>query len=133
MTDVQDVLLPLDGNKATGPDKIPAKLLKCCAPYICSSLPSIFYKSLSLHVGTIPSDWKLSNVIPILKNGTANHISNYRRISLLPIASKAMECCVYNKIIDHVSSQLHCKQIGFLKKSTTSQLLQVLQVNMQLS
>ena len=36
--DVQRALLSLDDNKATGPDKIPAKLLRCCAPYISSSL-----------------------------------------------------------------------------------------------
>ena len=40
--------------------------------------------------------------------------------------SKVLERCVYDKIIDHISSQLHRLQFGFLKgKSTVSQLFQV--------
>ena len=35
--DVYHVLATLDENKATGPDKITAKLLKNCAPSICFS------------------------------------------------------------------------------------------------
>ena len=36
-TEVRDVLLSLDPNRATDPDKIPAKLLNFCAPHIYSS------------------------------------------------------------------------------------------------
>ena len=32
--DVRRILLSLDVNKAMGPDKIPARLLRCCAPYV---------------------------------------------------------------------------------------------------
>ena len=124
-TDICDILLSLDANKATGPDKIPARLLRSCAPYICSSLCNLFNKCLTL--GKVPTEWKLSNIVPILKGGPTKEVSNYRPISLLPIVSKVMERCVYNKLIAHISSQLHELQFGFLKgKSTTSQLLRVL-------
>jgi hypothetical protein len=33
--EVKNILLSLDDNKATGPDNIPAKLLRCSAPQIC--------------------------------------------------------------------------------------------------
>ena len=124
-SDVKDALISLNVTKATGPDKIPARLLRSCAPYICTSLCSLFNKSLAL--GKLPAEWKLSNIVPILKNGPADDISNYRPISLLPLVSKVMERCVYDKIVDHISSKLHKLQHGFLKgKSTTSQLLSVL-------
>jgi hypothetical protein len=56
-----------------------------------------------------------------------NEISNYQPISLLPIVSKVLERCIYDQLINHVSSELHNLQYGFLRgKSTTSQLLQVL-------
>jgi hypothetical protein len=45
--DVRRALLSLDVNKAMGPDKIPARLLICCAPYISSSLSDLFNKSLN--------------------------------------------------------------------------------------
>ena len=40
--DVRRILSSLDVNKAMGPDKIPARLLRCCAPYISSSLSYLF-------------------------------------------------------------------------------------------
>ena len=124
-TEVRDVLLSLDPNKATGPDKIPAKLLKVCAPHIYSSLCALFNKCLLL--GKMPSSWKESNIVPILKGGTVKEVSNYRPISLLPLVSKVLERRIYNRVINHIAPQLHKLQFGLLKgKSTTAQLLQVL-------
>ena len=75
----------------------------------------------------MPSSWKKSNIVSILKGSTAKEVSNYRRISLLPLVSKVLERCIYNRVIDHIARQLHKLQVGFLKgKSTTAQLLQVL-------
>ena len=66
--EVRDVLLSLDPYKATGPDKIPAKLLKVCAPHLYSSLCALFNKCLLL--GKMPSSWQESNIVPLLKGGT---------------------------------------------------------------
>jgi hypothetical protein len=77
--DVRNALLSLNDNKAPGPDKIPAKLLRCCAPYISSSLADLFYRSLTS--GSVPAEWKVSNIIPIPKGGQKNVVSNYRPIS----------------------------------------------------
>ena len=72
--DVQRALLSLGDNKATGPDKIPAKLLRCCAPYISSSLADLLNRSLTS--GSVPAEWKVSNIIPIPKGGQKNEVSN---------------------------------------------------------
>ena len=124
--DVRRILLSLDVNKATGPDRIPARLLQHCAPYISSSLSNLVNKSLN--TGKVPSEWKISNITPIPKGGQKNEASNYRPISLLSIVSKVLERCIYNQLVNHLSNQLHNLQFRFLKggKSTTSQLLQVL-------
>ena len=61
----KNILLSLGDNKASGPDSIPAKLLRCFAPAICSSLCDLF--NLSLKCGKIPAAWKYFNVVPILK------------------------------------------------------------------
>ncbi len=108
---VRRVLLCLDDNKATGPDGVPAKLLKCCAPHISSSLSCLFKKSL--RVGRIPVEWKISNIIPI--GSQKNYVSNFRPISLLPIVSEVFERCIYDQLIIHVSGQLHKLQYGFLR------------------
>ena len=124
--EVKNILLSLDDNKATGPDSIPAKLLRYCVPAMCSSLCDLF--NLSLKCGKIPAAWKYSNLVPIPKTGLLKEVCNYRPISLLSIVSKVFERCVYNRLIVHVSINLHYLQFGFLRgKSATSQLLQVIQ------
>ena len=90
----------LEVSKATGSDEIPAKLLKEIASVIAPSLLKIFNKSLQL--GSLPSEWKLVNVVPVHKKGAKDHVENYRPISLFPIVSKVFERCVLNSIKDHV-------------------------------
>ena len=63
--EVRSVLLSLNEDKATGPDKIPAILLKNCAGFIIPSVCQLFNKSLSSE--KLPS-WKLANICPIPKN-----------------------------------------------------------------
>ena len=99
---------------------IPAKLLKCCASHISSSLSCLFNKSLT--TGRIPAEWKISNIIPKPKVSQKNYVSNFRPIYLLSIVSKVFERCIYDQLMMHVSGQLHKLQCGFLRgKSTTSQ------------
>ena len=84
--EVQAVLGSLDCTKATGPDGIPARLLKGTASVISPSLCKLYNKSLEQ--GIFPQDWKLANIVPIYKKGQREHTENYRPISLLPILSK---------------------------------------------
>ncbi len=120
-----NVLYHLDPNKASGPDNIPIRLLKECASAIAPSLTCLFNKSLKL--GTLPSEWKLPNVIPLHKNGNKSYVENYRPISLMCVVAIVLERCVYNRLIDHIQNIISAAQHGFLRgKSCTSQLLSVL-------
>ena len=99
------VLKALDEVKGTGPDKIPALLLKNCAVNISSSLCQLFNKSLSC--GILPSEWKLANISPIPKRSPIYDVSNHRPISLLSLVSKVFERCIYNRLIEHVHGQIY--------------------------
>ncbi|CAB4033092.1 Hypothetical predicted protein, partial [Paramuricea clavata] len=122
--DVLAAIKTIDSSKAQGPDKIPAKILVECAEQISPSLTDLF--NLSLQSGTLPTEWKLANIVPLLKKAPAEKVENYRAISLLSLVSKLLERCILNKIIDHIASNLSNLQFGFLKgRSTTSQLLSV--------
>ena len=101
----------LEVGKSTGSDEIPAKLLKETASVIAPSLCRIFNKLLQL--GSLPSDWKLANVVHVHKKGAKDHAENYRPISLLPIVSKVFERCVLNSIKDHLYQVISPKQHGF--------------------
>ena len=78
---VELTLKSLDINEATGPDGIPAKLLKEIASIIAPSLCKLFNKSL--HLGAVPEEWKLANVVPVFKKEDKSKTENYRPISLL--------------------------------------------------
>lgn len=118
-------LKALEVGKATGPDEIPAKLLKETASAIAPSLCKIFNKSLQL--GSFPSDWKLANVVPVHKKRAKDHVENYRPISLLPIVSKVFERCVLKGITDQLYQVISPKQHGFCTgRSCVTNLLEAL-------
>ena len=77
-------------NKALGPDKIPAVLWK--DPIFHQLLIDLCNFASENHIS--PSVWLQSQIIPIPKKGDLTLPTNYRGISLLPIAAK-----IYNKLI----------------------------------
>lgn len=118
-------LAHLDPTKATGPDGIPARVLRECSYAIAPSLCSLF--NHSLHTGTVPSEWKSADVSPIHKKDKKELAINYRPISLLSIISKVLERCVCNRFYEHVRDSINEAQHGFLHgRSCATQLLSTL-------
>ena len=81
-----------------------------------------------LEACTMPGCWKMANVSPILKKGSANSTKNFRPISLLSYTSKVLEKIVHRRVKTHVdtNSLLQSNQYGFRKGSSTiAQLLDV--------
>ena len=75
-------------NKASGVDRIPAKLfqiLKDDAVWVRHSICQQIWKTQQW-----PQDWKRSIFIPIPKKGNAKKCSNYHTIALISHASKIM-------------------------------------------
>ena len=60
---VEKLLKNLQVQKASGPDNIPARVLKECVPSAAPILQKIFQKSIS--TGILPDDWLNANVSPI--------------------------------------------------------------------
>ena len=84
--DVVDIISTLNPNKAEGPDLISNKMLVTAKNEIVLPLSMLFNKSLKL--GVFPSDWKMSHVIPLFKEGDKSLVSNYRPVALLCCISK---------------------------------------------
>ena len=124
VSEVREVLLILDANKACGPDNIPGSLLKNTAAKIAPSLCKIF--NLSLSHGVVPALWKRADVSSVFKKDDPTLAENYRPISLLCIVSKVLERCVFNHCYPHFAPLLYNLQHGFLRRrSTVTQLLEV--------
>ena len=47
--------------------------------------------NISISLGELPDEWKVSRITPIPKHGHRTNPSNYRLISLLSIVSKLLE------------------------------------------
>jgi hypothetical protein len=122
--EVLRMLKNLDTTKSTGPDTIPAMILKHCAETLCSSLTHII--NLSLASGRVPSIWKTAHICPVWKKGPKGNVTNYRPISILNISSKILERCVMERIMSELDDKLHPLQHGFRHgKSVDSQLILV--------
>ena len=54
----------LNSNKSMGPDNISGRVLKECAISIAYPFHLLF--NLSFKTGSLPADWKLAHIVPIL-------------------------------------------------------------------
>ena len=116
---VRHELSKLKSSKATGLDKIPAKLLKDASSVIAK--PITYLINLTISSGEIPSQWKEAKVTPIFKAGKKVDENNYRPISVLPLVSKIMERAVQVQLLAffEVNKVLSLYQSGFRKKHST--------------
>ena len=127
--EVRKELSLLNPSKTSGPDNIPARLLKEGASEIAPSLTKIL--KLSLHLAKVPSVWKDANVIPLYKRGDKSAAKNYRPISLTSVVSKVMERIVRQHLYDHLSTNCLVSNVqhGFRPgRSCESQLLDAVHV-----
>jgi hypothetical protein len=125
LEEVYQALLNLDPSKDHGPHGFPSRVLKECALQLAPSLHHLFSKSLRL--SQIHTEWKLANIIPLLKKENKDHVENNRPISLLFIISKTLERCVLNHLSHRIQCNIHSAQYGFVNgRSSTAQLLSIL-------
>ena len=121
---VLKLLQNLRQNKATGPDSIPAYILKIGAKELSPILTKIF--QWSLDAGQVPSYWKDAMMVPIFKKGDKHQPANYRPISLTSITCKVLEHIIHSSVMKHLDRHhiLSDAQHGFRKKrSCETQLL----------
>ena len=84
---VLKLLKNLKPHKATGPDELPARVLKECASELAPMLTSFFQQSLD--EGRVPDDWNQQRVHP--KKCCRSDLGNYR-----PLPSPASCARVWN-------------------------------------
>lgn len=121
---VLKLLLNLKEKKASGPDNVPARILKLAAEPLSDCLTLLFNASLTQ--GNLPDDWKTANITPVFKKGERYKASNYRPVSLTCICSKMLEHIVVSNMMAHFDThQILCEQQhGFRpKRSCETQLV----------
>lgn len=122
LLDVFEAISNLKTSLAPGPDNLPVVFFKECKFVLSSVLFRIF--KLSLNLGVFPSEWKISNITPLHKNGNRSQVENYRPISRVNIAAKIFEFIISKKITPLFGNIISTAQHGFVEgRSTTTNLL----------
>ena len=124
-TEVANVVY-IPANKAAGPDKLPARVIKDGLFVILSTITSMI--NCSFTTSNFPQEWKIAEVIPIPKLGDKELACNNRPISLLPVMSKICERLAHGQYNNFLCSEgkLSVHQNGNRKlHSTETALLKV--------
>ena len=125
---VHKLLKGLKTFKATGPDSIPAYILKAAADQLAPILTGLY--QTSLNSGQVPSDWKDAWIVPVFKKGDKHKPANYRPVSLTSITCKLLVHIVHSNVMTHFDRHniLKDNQYGFRKKrSCETQLIVTVQ------
>ena len=125
---VLKLLRDLKIHKATGPDEVPAFILKSAASQLSPILTRLY--QYSLDNGEVPTDWKNAHIVPVFKKGEKHPPSNYRPVSMTYIVCKALEHNVHSSVMNHFDRHkiLTDNQHGFrAKRSCESQLITAIQ------
>ena len=119
--ELRSCIRSLKNNKACGLDDIPAEVWK--AQILDQELLDFCNKTLNCDK---PDIWSASGIIPVPKKGDLSNPSNYRGISLTPIAAKVYNKLILNRLQPHIDPLLRPNQNGFRKgRGTTSQILAI--------
>ena len=100
-------------NKASGSDRIPAKLFQILKDDAVNMLHSVCQQIWKTQQWS--QDWKRSAFIPIPKKGNAKECSNYHIIALISHASKAIHKVLQARLQHNVNWELPGVQGGFGK------------------
>ena len=123
--DLRSSINRLSSSSASGPDGIPAILLRKCAEELVSPLCMLWTKSMLS--GKIPAKFKLAIVVPIYKDGEKHLPRNYRPVSLTSHIIKIFERVIVEKLVNFMDQKdlYNQNQHGFRKgRSCLSQLLE---------
>ena len=110
----------MKNNKSSGLDNIPTLIWK--DHHFHHSLLHICNQTFTKHIP--PSPWLTSGIVPIPKKGDLTDPSNYRGISLIPIATKIYNKLILNRLVPVIDPLLRKNQNGFRRgRSKLSQIL----------
>lgn len=125
--DTREAVEKLRNNKAPGLDGIQAEILKKGGEGLFNKLHELILKIWNEE--GIPDEWRIGIICPILKKGDPMMCTNYRGITLLPVAYKVLSNILFRKILPFVEKEIGQYQCGFRRgMSTTDQLFILRQI-----
>ena len=108
---MKKVISSIRSNSA-GIDGLNLKTFKVAANYLLPYI--VFLINLSMEHGDFPDSLKIAKIIPLPKAGILKDLSNWRRISVLPLLSKIYEKIIHKRLYDQLTKN------GFLAETQFS-------------
>lgn len=84
------------------PDGIHPRIFKELADSFAK--PQLMIFRLPWETGTVPADWKLANIVLIVKKDKKEGLGNYRPVILTSVPGKIMEKVVLGSIEKHLEN-----------------------------
>jgi exonuclease III len=131
--EVRNIIMS-SSNASCHLDPFPTWLVKKCVDQLAPLITKMI--NSSLESGTVPENWKVALIVPILKKfGLDLVFMNFRPISNLPFVSKTAEKVVASQILDHCSAHapLAACQSSYRKHHSTETALLKVQSDILLS
>ena len=120
--ELKNTIKSFSNNKSSGLDNIPTVLWK--DPIFLDIL--LDFCNHTFEYLSPPSAWLTGGFIPVPKKGDLTLASNYRGITLMPIAAKIYNKLLLNRIVPVLDPLLRRNQNGFRSgRSTISQILSI--------
>ena len=116
--EVLSAVTKLRNNSAAGPDSLPVWFIKRFITLFVYPLCYIF--NLSLRTGSIPTDWKKSEIIPIPKCKIVNSVSNIRPIALTSNLMKVFERLVIEALKPLFFDTIGIEQYAYRPQCSTT-------------
>ena len=117
--EVRRALARASSRKAPGHDGLPVELLKYSGQVGARWMVQLF--NAVLDAGTLPSQWRQGDIVPLYKRNDPTDCGNYRGITLLPACDKLFMSILANRLLDHVDA--HDQQYGFVRHKGTVEAL----------
>ena len=86
---LNNILSKLCVDKATGPDMLPARILRECAEQFCKPLCWIIRRLI--RAGRWPREWRYQWISPLFKKGSKHKADKYKGLHLTAVCSKVAE------------------------------------------
>ena len=106
MEELRKVKCSLKQGKRAGPDNIPPEVLRNCELDVIM----LEFCNMALMVNNKPTQWSLSNIIPIPKSGNLTSPDNYHGISITCTMAKVYNWLILNGIRAAIDPKLRYNQ-----------------------
>ncbi|XP_055542976.1 uncharacterized protein LOC129728552 [Wyeomyia smithii] len=116
---IQHAINNMSTSKAAGYDYVQPNVLKQCSDILISNITSVV--NSSINQSHVPSELKISKVVPIPKTSTPVNFCDYRPINIPSATDKILQKTVNTQLTEYLEKYdfLSSRQYGFRPRSNT--------------